>query len=45
MQLDANVIITSLKVKLADALVDSAMKDARIHQLEQELNAKTEVAE
>ncbi|WP_176544365.1 hypothetical protein [Bacillus thuringiensis] len=45
MQLDGSIIIASLKTKLADALVDSAMKDARIHQLEQELKAKTEVAE
>lgn len=45
MQLDANVIIQSLKQKLGDALVDGAMKDARIHQLEQELQAKKEAAE
>lgn len=45
LQLDASVVIASLKEKLADTLVDSAMKDARIHQLEKELAEKQEVAE
>lgn len=45
MQLDASIIIASLKNQLADSIVDSAMKDARIHQLEKELAEKQEVTE
>ena len=40
MQLDANIIINSLQKKLSDTVLESAMKDARIHQLEQELASK-----
>lgn len=45
MQLDGNIIIESLKQKLADTIVESAMKDARIHQLEKELAESKQVAE
>ncbi|MEW4131916.1 MULTISPECIES: hypothetical protein [Bacillus cereus group] len=40
MQLDPNVIINSLQQKLSEMTLESVMKDARIHQLEQELAAK-----
>ncbi|MGG5759253.1 hypothetical protein ACQ3VF_26495 [Bacillus toyonensis] len=40
MQLDPNVIINSLQTKLNESILESVMKDARIHQLEQELASK-----
>lgn len=42
MNLDPNVIINSLQQKLNESILESVMKDARIHQLEQELAAKNE---
>ncbi|WP_324658918.1 hypothetical protein [Bacillus cereus] len=40
MQLDPNVVINSLQQKLSEMILESAMKDARIHQLEQDLASK-----
>ncbi|WP_179865959.1 hypothetical protein [Bacillus pseudomycoides] len=45
MELDANLIIQNLKQKLADALVDAAVKEAQVHQLRQELANQKEVTE
>lgn len=45
MQLDPNIIINSLQQKLSEMILESVMKDARIHQLEQELASKSKETE